>query len=126
MSSLALAQRRDVDARDREPEVEVGAERALVRLGAQVAVGRRDDAHVDLDVFLAADAAERPPLEHAQQRRLDRQRQLADLVEEDRTAVRQLERALLPAIGAGERAALVPEQVGRDQRRAPARRRRRR
>ena len=42
----ALAQRRQHDLHDREPEVEVRAERAAVDLGAQVAVGRRDDAHV--------------------------------------------------------------------------------
>ena len=90
-----LAQRRDLDARDRQAEVQIGAERPLVGLGAQVAVGGGDDADVDLDVFLAAEAAERAALEHAEQGRLHRQRQLADLVQEDRAAVRQLERALL-------------------------------
>src|SRR6185369_13749332 len=98
----ALAQRRDVDARHREPEIEIGPEGPLIGLGAQVAVGRGDDADVDLDVLLAADAAERPPLEDAEQGRLDRQRQLADLVEEDRSAVRELEGPLLAALGAGE------------------------
>ena len=50
-------------------------------------------------------------LEHAEQRRLHLERQLADLVEEDRAAVRQLERAVLALLGARERAALVPEQL---------------
>src|SRR6185295_6138222 len=94
----SLAQRRDVDARHRQPEVEIGPEGPLIGLRAQVAVGRRDDADVDLDVLLAADAAERTPLEDPEQGRLDRQRQLADLVEEDRPAVRQLEGSLLAAL----------------------------
>ena len=42
----ALAQRRQRELDDREPVVEVGAERAAVDLGAQIAVGRRDDAQV--------------------------------------------------------------------------------
>ena len=58
-----------------------------------------------------ADALEAPLLEHAQELRLDRERQLADLVEEERAAVRRLERARLRRDGAGERAALVAEQL---------------
>ena len=42
---------------------------------------------------LAADALELPLLEHPQQRELHLRRQLADLVEEDRPAVGQLEPA---------------------------------
>ena len=52
----ALAQRRHHDAHHRQAEVEVGAEAALVHLGAQVAVGRRDHAHVDRPVDAGADA----------------------------------------------------------------------
>ena len=112
-----IAQRRDLDARDRQAEVQVGAKRPLVDLGAQIAVRRRDDADIDLDVFLAAEAAKRAAFEHAEQRRLHGQRQLTDLVEEDRAAVRQLERPFLPALRAGEGAPLVSEQLRRDQRR---------
>ena len=72
----------------REAEVEVLAEAAGRDLGAQVAVGRGDDAHVDLPIDLAADAAHRAALEHAQEARLQVERQLADLVEEERAAVR--------------------------------------
>ena len=80
-------------AHDREPEVEVRAEGAAVDLLAQVAVGGGDDAHVDLRGCVGADAAHLARLEHAQQLRLQRQRQLADLVEEQRAAVGLLERA---------------------------------
>ena len=85
--AAALAQRRHVHADDREAVVEVLAERLLRDLGAQVAVGRGDDAHVDLLVRVGADLAHRALVEHAQQRRLQVERQLADLVEEDRAAV---------------------------------------
>ena len=54
-------------------------------------------------------------LEHAQELRLRRERQLAELVEEQRAAARLDERALAIAVGAGERAADVAEQVRVDQ-----------
>ena len=85
----ALAQRRHEHLRDREPVVEIGAEPARVHLGAQVAVGRGEHADVDGDRLRTADAGERTPLEHAEQRGLDLEWQLADLVEQDGAAVRR-------------------------------------
>src|SRR5690606_4940610 len=58
---------------------------------------------------------ELPILEHTQQLGLRGGRQLADLVEKQRAVARALERALAGAIGAGERALLVAEQLGLDQ-----------
>src|SRR4029453_13569073 len=55
--------------------------------------------------------------EHAQQLPLHAERQLADLVQEDRPAVRRLEQALAVAVRAGERAAEVPEELALEQRR---------
>ena len=81
----------------------------------QVAVGRGDDAHVDRSDVVAADALELALLQHAQQLDLQLRRQLADLVEEDRPAVGQLEPADAPGDRAGERALLVPEQLALDQ-----------
>ena len=63
---------------------------------------------------MRADAPDLALLEHAQQLGLDAERQLADLVEEDGAAVRRLEEALAVAIGAGEGAAHVAEQLGLD------------
>ena len=91
---LALAQRRHVDRHHREAEVEILAELALLHLALQVLLGRRDDADVDLDGAVAADAPDLALLEHAQELGLQVERQLAELVEEDGAAVRQLERAL--------------------------------
>src|SRR5690606_14964020 len=90
---LALAQRRHVNARDREPVVQVLAEPAAVDLDAEVAIRRGDDADIDLDGLRTADAANLLALEHAEELWLHRERQLADLVEEHGAVVCALERA---------------------------------
>ena len=84
-----LAQRRHGERDAVQPKVEVLAERAARDLGLEVAVGGGDEAHVDLPRPHAADARDLARLEHAQQLRLQRQRQLADLVEEDGAARRR-------------------------------------
>ena len=76
----------------------------------------------EADLAAAADAGEAPLLQHAQQRRLQRQRHRGDLVEEQRAAVGLLEAALAAPVGAGEGAALVAEQLALQQR-APGSRR---
>src|SRR5690606_20226882 len=106
----ALAERRERDRHAVEAVEEVRAERALSAHLLEVAMGRGDDAHVDGDLFVAADAHDLLRLEDAEQRRLRAWRQLADLVEEQRAAVCLLEDALRLSIGAGERALLVTEE----------------
>ena len=70
---------------------------------------------------LSADALEGVLLQDAQELHLEVQRHLADLVEEQRAAVRRLEAAHAVAHRAGERAAHVAEQLALEQlaRRAP-------
>ena len=68
-----------------------------------------------IDVGIA-DAADLALLQHAQQLRLQRERQLADLVEKQRAAVGFLEQPGLVAHRIGERAAHVTEQLGLEQR----------
>ena len=63
----------------------------------------------------AADALELALLEHAQQLGLGLEGHLADLVEEERAAVGQLEAADASVDGAGERALLVAEQLALDE-----------
>ena len=87
----------------------------VLDLRVQVAVGRGDDAHVDGDVGLAADRAEPALLQDAQQLHLQVQRQLADLVEEERAAVGAAEAARAVGDGAGEGAAHVAEELALDQ-----------
>src|SRR6185436_11579341 len=107
--------RSSVRSRSGEPVVEILAEPAAVDLHAEIAVGGGDHAEVDLERLGAADAPHLLALEHAQELGLHRERQLADLVEEHRAAVRALERAGVRVGGAGERAALVAEQLALDQ-----------
>ena len=107
-----LAQRRQGDGEDVEPVVEILAKRAIADLALEIAVRRRDHPDVDLHRVGPAHALELALLQHAQELDLDLERHVADLVEEQRPAVRQLEAARPPTHGAGERALLVPEHLG--------------
>ena len=110
-----LAQRRHLDGNDFQPPVQVFAEGALAHPLRQIAVGGADHAQVELDRLLAADPLDLVLLERAQDLALQVHRQITDLVEEERPAVGQLELAQLLLVGAGERAALVAEQLALDQ-----------
>ena len=111
----ALAQRRNLDAEDVEPVVEIVAERALCHDLREVAVGGGDDAHVDLDRRRRADRQDLLRFDGAQQLHLQVERQIADLVEEDRAAARALEQAFLVGDRAGEGAAQVAEELALEQ-----------
>ena len=90
--------------------------RPLLDGGLEVAVGRGDEADVERHLAVAADRPHRPLLQRAQQLRLQRERQLADLVEEERAAVRLHEEARARAARVGEGAARVAEQLALEQR----------
>jgi uncharacterized protein YoaH (UPF0181 family) len=64
-----------------------------------------------LERLVAAHAVELPVRQHAQQPRLQVERHVADLVEEERAAVGLLEAAAAHGLRAGEGAALVAEQL---------------
>ena len=112
----ALAERGQVDREDVKPIEEILPERAGRRLGLEVGVRRRDHAHVHAPRGRLADAPQLAFLDHAQQPELHRRRHLADLVQEDRAAVRLLEQPVSLRRRAGERAARVPEELGLQQR----------
>ena len=105
-----IAQRRHQHPDHRDAVVEILAKLLGGDLGAQVPVGRREHPHRGGRVAGAADRPDALLVDRAQQRRLHRRRQLADLVEEQRAAVRLLEGAAPIGHGAGERAADVAEQ----------------
>src|SRR5205814_3302065 len=69
-----------------------------------------------LDRQARADALDLPLLQYAQQLRLRRHGHLADLVEEDRALVGHLEAPAALGHRAGERALLVTEELGLEQR----------
>src|SRR5437868_6937778 len=87
----------------------------LPRPRLQVAGGRRDQPHIGADRLVAADALEGLLLEHAQHLGLGRRWHVADLVEEEGAAVALLELADAAAVGAGEGALLVAEQLALQQ-----------
>ena len=98
-----------------EPIEEILAERVGGDHRPQIAVGGGDDARVHPPHRRRADAAEGPLLQERQQLRLRRQPEIADLVEEQRPAVGDLDQAQLALAGVGEGAALVAEQLALDQ-----------
>jgi hypothetical protein len=106
-----VSQRRHPDLDDVEPIVEVLAEAAGLHLRLQVAVGGGDDAGQNSDVGLAAHAPDLPLLEGPEQLHLDRRRQVADLVEEQRPRARHLEEARLGLAGTREAPLLVAEEL---------------
>ena len=111
-----LAQRRQGDREDSEPVVEVRTELPLGRQDHQVAVGGGDQPDVGLYRLVAPDSLERLFLQQPQYLGLHGQRCVADLVEEQRAAVALLELADAAAVGAGEGALLVAEQLALQQR----------
>ena len=77
----AIAQRRQVDREYMQAIIEILAKRAPGHGDLQVAIRRRDDAHVGLEHPRAAEALEFALLEDAQELRLHRRAHLPDFVE---------------------------------------------
>ncbi len=80
-----------MDDRDLQAKVQVCAELSLRDQIVQRLVRRGDDPNVAADRFVSADPLERPVLKHAQQLGLRGERHVADLVEEQRSAVARFE-----------------------------------
>ena len=107
----SLAQARQVQGATGDPVVEVVAEGAFRLLVGKVAIGGADEPEGALAPRVAPDPLERALLDDPQQLGLEGHRELADLVEEERAAVRQLERALAGGGRAGERPLLMAEEL---------------
>ena len=113
----ALAQRRQLDREHVEPVVQVLAQLALLHRVGGIDVGRRDHAHVDRLLHRGRRAA--GTVRSCSTRSSFTcvcRRHLGDLVEEQRAAIGELEAALPPLDGAGERALLVAEELALEQR----------
>src|SRR5262249_34825637 len=107
----ALAERRDTGGHDGDTIVEVLPEGPLLDLLLRVLVRRGDQPDVRPGGLAATHLDEFTALDHAQQLRLEREAQLAQLVDEQRTRVREREDALARLDGSGERALDVPEEM---------------
>ena len=106
-----LAERGQADRDHLQPVVEVAAERARLDRLLQVAIGGREDADVDLDRLVRADAGDLAVFQHPQQLDLRGQGHVAHLVEEHRAAVGVFELAHPIGRGVGKRALHVAEQL---------------
>src|SRR5581483_851748 len=111
----SLPQRRQAKRNDIETIKKIGAEAAIARKLLELAVARGDDTHIDLALFVAAEADERLGFDRAQQFRLCAEIELADLVEKQCPAVGGLEVPDLPLVGVRKRAFLITEQLALDQ-----------
>ena len=81
----------------------------------QVAVGRRNDANVDATGMVLADTVDLARLQRSQDLRLQLERNLADLVQEQCAPICRLELAWAIRIGSSERTLAMPEQFCLDE-----------
>ena len=113
---FAFGEGGDRDFDHGEAVVEVLAKELVGDRLAQVAVRRGDDADVDLACLEGADALDLLVLQGAQELGLSGDGHVADLVEEERAFAGGFEEAGLVAVGAGEGAADVAEELGFEER----------
>src|SRR5262245_54878455 len=110
-----FSQRREQDREHVEPVVEVDAVLGPPYHVLEVPIGGCDQSYIDTMGLRAAEALKFLLLEHAQQFRLQRERNIADFVEEQRAAVRHLESADLLRDRTRECTFLMAEQLAFEQ-----------
>lgn len=115
ISSTRSRSARQAQADHIETMEQVLPEQALLDALFERLVGGRDDAHIHAHRLRPAHAVETALGQHAQQAGLQLDRHIADLVEEQRAAMRLLEASAPQRIGSGEGATLVPKQLGLQQ-----------
>ena len=113
--AVALGKARNPDDDLGEAIIEIVAERARRDHCVEVLMGRTHDPGVDCDRLASADPLDHPLLQESQQLDLKRQRNVADLVEEQCPAMGELDLALGRLDRAGEGALFVAEQFGLEQ-----------
>src|SRR5208283_277424 len=79
--ALSLSQGRQAYGHDADAVIEIDPELAPLHLLFEIAVGRANETHVDLNSAGSADPFELAFLKHAQKLGLKRRRNLADFVE---------------------------------------------
>ena len=110
-----LPQRRDVDGKDVQAVEEILPELSLLHRLQEVPVRGRDEAHVHRDGLESAHPLEALVLDRLEELCLHLPRDLADLVQKERSLVRQLESPRLRRDGAGEGPFLVAEEFAFDE-----------
>ena len=110
-----LAKRGNLDLDDTKPVKEILAKVPGRHALAEVAIGRGNQAHVDM-LRPVADGLDFAVLEKPQQCRLHPEAHFPDFVEEQRAAVRHLNPAETVPIGASEAAARMAEELRLEER----------
>src|SRR5208283_5829163 len=100
--SRPIAQRWHLQLDHVEAVIKVLAEALLLDQLLEMLIGRRYDARIDLDRLRTADALERTLLQETQQLRLNHRRQVPNLVEQNRPALRRFEPSRLVLDRAGK------------------------
>ncbi len=108
----ALTQRRQAQLCDVQTVRQVFAKPPGAGLFEQVGLGGGNDAQVHMDTLVGAQPLQFLLLQHPQQFDLLGQRHAFDFIQEQRAAVGIFQLADALALGAGERAAFVAEQLG--------------
>ena len=111
----ALAQRPERQADDVEAIEQILAESAVPDQAFEIGIGRGDDADVDGEGRRLAERTDFAGLEEAEQLWLQVEAELADFVEKERAVAGAADDAGVVAVGAGERAAAVAEQLAFEQ-----------
>ena len=111
-----MTQRGKENLDDAQAKEEIAPEPAVRGLDPQIAVGRGDDGDVNLARLERPDTLNLAVLDGAQEFGLQRQRELAHLVEEERAAVGVFEQADLVIQRAGKRAPDVAEELTLEER----------
>src|ERR1041384_2357063 len=103
-------QRGNVDRENVQAVKQVASELSAAGHLREVSMGGCDDADIDLHGPCTAETLELVLLENAKQLRLQFERNVPDLIQEQRAAVCAFEPSEAGADGAGKRAALMSEQ----------------
>ncbi len=111
-----LAERRQMHLDHGQAVIKIATKRSASDFFGKLAMSGRHDAHVVTLGMTAAESGHLAGFEHAQELRLKADGQIADLVEEQRAAVGELERAGAVGVGTGVGALHVAEQIAFDQR----------
>jgi hypothetical protein len=114
--TAALAQRRQAQLDHAQPEQQVLAEGTGGDRRREVAMGGRQHPHVDRHGAAPTERLDHPLLQHPQQLGLRGGRHVADLVQEEGAAIGLPQLAGAVAVGAGEGATQVAEELALDQR----------
>ena len=110
-----LAQRSQHDPGAVEAGEQIAPEAVLCGERAEIAVGGRDHPQIHLHRPRSSNGEHLALLQHAQERRLGGQRQVADLVEQQRSVLAAAHESWAILQGAGEGALAVSEQLGLDE-----------